>query len=131
MFSCIHFEGDLALRLKKNGWAKEFIETHKNELSLDDSENFYSLALYEFAEGNYENVLKLLSKVAYTETYHKTDMKCLQAAVYFELTDTLLAHLDSFRYFLSNNKVLPHNRKVVLLGFYEVGQKPLCTAGKK
>ncbi len=106
---------DIALKLKKYEWAKEFIEKHKNDLSEENMENtyYYALAVYEFSMKNFEKALEILSKVKYTEVYHKTEMKCFLAAVYYELghDDTLLAHLDSFRHFLTNDKLMSPDRK--------------------
>jgi hypothetical protein len=106
---------DTALKLKEFKWAKEFIEKYKCELTLDSRENiyYYSLALYEFALKNFEKSLELLSKVKYTEIYHKTELRCLVTELYYELDmeDSLLSHIDSFRHFLTNDKLIPAERK--------------------
>lgn len=112
---------DTALKLKKFDWTKEFIEKHKKDLAEENRENsyFYSLALYEFAIKNYEKTLELLSRVKYSDIYHKTEMKCFLGAVYYELNheDTLMAHLDTFRHFLSNDKLIPESRKAIYSNF--------------
>ena len=106
---------DTALKLKEFEWTKEFIEKYKRELTSDSRENtyYYSLALYEFALKNFEKSLELLSKVKYTEIYHKTELRCLITALYYELNaeDSLLSHIDSFRHFLTNDKLIPAERK--------------------
>lgn len=112
---------DIGLKLKKFDWTKKFIEKHKNDLSEESRENsyYYALATYEFAMNNFEKALEILSKVKYSEVYHKTEMKCFIASVYYELGhfDTLMAHLDSFRHFLTNDKLMPEDRKTVYANF--------------
>jgi hypothetical protein len=106
---------DTALKLKEFDWAKEFIEKYKDELPADSREDFYyyCLSLYEFAVKNFEKSLELLSKVKYTEVYQKTELRCLIAELYYELDmdDMLLSHIDSFRHFLVNDKLIPAERK--------------------
>ncbi len=106
---------DTALKLKEFEWAKEFIEKYKDEMPPDSCEDtyYYCLALYEFAMKNFEKSLEFLSKVKYSEIYLKTELRCLSAVLYYELEmdDLLLSHIDSFRHFLVNDKLIPDERK--------------------
>ncbi len=112
---------DTALKLNEYEWAQEFMRQYNCKLPPEDVENThnYSLALYEFAAGNFVNSLEFLSKVKYGEVYQKTELRCLAAQLYYELEmdDSLFAHIDSFRHFLSNDKILPEGRKLYIGNF--------------
>ncbi|RPI16142.1 MAG: hypothetical protein EHM58_12545 [Ignavibacteriae bacterium] len=112
---------DIALKLKEFKWAKDFIENYKDELSPKSRDYvfYYSLALYEFSLNNFESSLELLSKVKYTEVYQKIELRCLMAELYYELDmdDVLLSHIDAFRHFLMNDKLIPSGKKETYSGF--------------
>lgn len=112
---------EIGLKLKEYEWTKDFIETYKNELPIELRENtyLYTLSLYEFSHRNFEKSLDLLSKVKYNEAYHKAELRCLTAELYYELNleESLLSHLDSFRHFLVNDNHLPKERKQYYMNF--------------
>jgi hypothetical protein len=112
---------DTALKLKEYEWTLEFTKNYKNKLPPKDIENTYnySLAHYEFVLGNFNKSLELLSTVKYDEVYQKTDLRCLMAQIYYEmgLEDNLFSHIDSFRHFLMNDRLLPQDRKISLENF--------------
>jgi len=112
---------ETALKLKQLEWTKQFMEKYKSKLPSAELENTYnySLALYEFASGNYTPSLEFLSKVKYDDVYQKTELRCLTALLYYELEmdDSLFAHIDSFRHFFSNDKILPKDRKLYIGNF--------------
>lgn len=115
---------DTALKLKEFDWALEFMEKYKSELALKIKDNiyFYSLALYEFSRKNFESSLELLSKVKYTEIYQKADVRCLTAKLYYELEmdDLLITHIDSFRHFLMNDKLIAQEKKKDYSNFIKI-----------
>ena len=106
---------ETALRLKEFEWAKEFMKDHKSFLppEIRDNTYNYSLAMYEFTAGNYENALKLLSKIRYNDVYHKLKCKSLITMLYYELDypDLLLSHIDTFNHFIINDHLLNNERK--------------------
>jgi len=112
---------DTALRLNEIDWAQKFIEDYKKEMPEVHKENtyLYCKGIIEFYLKNFEKALEIMSKVKYDEIYHKAEMKCLIMAIYYELNieDTLLASLDSFRHFLTNDKYIPDDRKLNYLNF--------------
>ena len=103
------------LKLKEFVWTKEFIEKYKCELPPDWQDNtyYYSLSLYEFVLKNFEKSLDLLSKVRYEDGDHKIVLRCLVTSLYYELNmeDSLLAQIDSFHHFLTNDKLITPERK--------------------
>jgi hypothetical protein len=112
---------DTALKLNEFDWTEKFIEDYKKELADEHKENtyLYCRGIIEFYSGNFEKALEILAKVKYDEIYHKAEMKCMIMAIYYELNieDTLLASLDSFRHFLSNDKIIPEDRKLNYFNF--------------
>ena len=100
----------LALSLKEYKWIKEFILNYKNELPADIRGNvyMYCMALYEFDMKEFEKSLELLSKIK-----------------------SLISSLEAFRHFLSNNKLLPENKKVSYSNFYKFFNKVVSYNIKK
>lgn len=113
----------LALNLKEFIWIKEFMFNYKNELPADSGENvfMYCMALYEFDMKEFESSLEFLSKIKYDELYLKFDSKILQLMIYYEMNSVvpLISSLEAFRQFLSNNKLLPPNKKEAYKNFYK------------
>lgn len=114
---------DTALRLDEIDWAQKFIEEYKKELPVEHIENtyLYCKGLIEFYLHNFEKALEIFAKVKYDEVYHKAEMKCIILAIYYELKldETLFASLDSFRHFLSNDKIIPEDRKLYYLNYHK------------
>lgn len=112
---------DTAIKLEEYDWTFEFINNYKNKLQPKDIENTYnySQALYEFALGNFAKSLEYLSTVKYDEVYQKTELRCLMAQLYYELglDESLFSHIDSFRHFLLNDRLLPEERKIFFVKF--------------
>ena len=112
----------LALSLKEYGWIKDFIRDYKSELPADSMDDFYNycMALYEFDMKNFEGSLEYLSKIKLNELYLKYDSKILQLMIYFETgeEESLISSLEAYRHFLSNNKLLPENKKELYTNFY-------------
>ena len=117
----------LALSLDEYEWVIEFIVTYKNDLP-DESKNniyMYCMALYEFDMKQFEKSLEFLSKIKYDELYLKYDSKILQLMIYYETgaEESLISSLEAYRHFLSNNKLLPENKKELYTNFYKFFNK--------
>lgn len=112
----------LALSLNEYNWAKDFISEYKNELPEDSRFNIYNycMALYEFDMREFDKALELLSRIKFDELYLKYDSKILQLMIYFETgeEESLISSLEAYRHFLSNNKLLPANKKELYTNFY-------------
>jgi hypothetical protein len=112
---------EIGIKTCSNEWTKEFIEKYKGELPDELRENTYNYAsaIYQFSLKNFEESLELLSKVKYNEIYQKTEVRCLMAALYYEMNyeNNLFSHLDSFRHCITNEKHMPENRKKYYCNF--------------
>jgi hypothetical protein len=111
------------LKLKELEWVKKFIDEYQPMLPAAKAHSTvkYCTALYNFYAGNFEKSLESLALVKYEDLYLKLDGKLLQAMLYYELSlfDSLESHLDSFRHFLTNNKLIPAARKTSFVNFYK------------
>jgi len=100
----------LALKIKKMEWIRNFINKYSSELDYNIRNNIvnFASALYEFENNELSKSQDFLSKVKFTDVYQKLDAKILQIMVYYErdFQDSLIASLEAFRHFLSNNKLL-------------------------
>lgn len=117
----------LALNLKENDWVRDFILGYKHELPEETRENVFSycMALYELEMKNFEEALVLLSRIKFDELYLKYDSKVLQLMIYYEMDaqESLISSMEAFRQFLSNNKLLPDNKKELYSNFYNTFNK--------
>lgn len=105
----------LGIRLKEYDWVKEFMEKYRQELEEKFEESVYNhcMAIFEFEMKNYEKSLRHLSMIGFEEVYLRLDSRVLQIQNYFELGDTepMFHALESLRQYLSNEKLIPENRK--------------------
>lgn len=117
------------LKVNEHDWVKNFIHEHKSSLRKEYREGTfgYCLALYEYKMKNYEKSLELLTCIKFDELYLKIDSKTLQMLLFYEMDslDALQSALDAFRHFISNNKLIPENRKPIFLNFYRYTNKLL------
>ena len=125
----------LALSLDEYNWVKDFISKYKNELPEDSRVNIYNycMALYEFDMREFDKALELLSKIKFDELYLKYDSKILQLMIYYETgsEESLLSSLEAYRHFLSNNKLLPENKKEIYTNFHKFFSKLFTLKNKK
>ncbi len=125
----------LALSLNEYKWAKDFILDYKNELPEDSRINIYNycMALYEFDKREFDKALELLSRIKFDELYLKYDSKILQIMIYYEngSEESLISSLEAYRHFLSNNKLLPDNKKELYTNFYRYFSRIFAAKSKK
>lgn len=112
-----------AAELKEFEWANDFIESYKNELHPDIKEAvyFYCKAFLEAEKNNLEKSLDYLSTSKTDDILLKTDLKLLQARIYYELNcyDVLSSAIDSIRHFLKGNKFIPENKRLRFTTFIQ------------
>lgn len=112
-----------ALTLKEYDWVLDFINVYKEQLHQEYSENYYlfCMANYEFSLKNYESALEYNARIIYDELYLKLNSKTLQLQLLYELgmDESFLSALESFRHFISNNKLIPKSRKIFYTNFYK------------
>lgn len=124
----------LGLQLKEYEWTKNFIYEYKHELTAELRENYsnFCLAQYEFQMKNFETSLELNSKLKHDELYLKIYSKILNIQNLYELKyfDTLDSSIESFRHFISNNKLIPTDRKINFTNFFKYLNKIISVQNK-
>ncbi len=126
----------LALRLSELDWAKQFMDSHKDQVdkkpTLKNAYHF-SMASYEFAMKHFGASLEHLSLLEFDDAYMKVDSKILQMLNYYETgsTETLIHSLEAFRHFLKSDKSIPNSRKFNYLNFYRFFRKLISLKSDK
>lgn len=97
-------------------WAQNFIRKYKNKIyPAEQRENRinHSLAMIAFEEKNYEQAIKLISRIKYDVFDFKYFLKIMLIKIYYEQSryDEAYSMIDTFKHFISKNKTLHQFRK--------------------
>lgn len=118
-----HFKNiiKLALRLRRFDWAEQFIRD-KNALLDDDFKAdalHYNLAELFFYTHRYDEALRHLNRVEFTDVYYNLGAKVMLAKIYYETDalDPLESLLHAFRIYLRRNKILSEDVRRAYLNF--------------
>jgi hypothetical protein len=102
-------------------WAYNFIKEYKNRVLPEyrESRHKHALAILAFEQKDFDEALKLISRIKYEAFAFRYYLKSLQLKIYYELNmyEEALSLIDTFRHFLSSTKSLPQFRKDRYLGF--------------
>jgi hypothetical protein len=98
------------IRLRQMDWVKQFIENQKDRLDSEVRDNAYrfNLASYHHALGQYDEVLRLLLQVEYSDLRYSLGAKALLLRTYYELREfeALDSLVGSMRQFLQRNQLM-------------------------
>lgn len=105
----------IGLRLEQFSWAKQFIETYKDNLDLNYKEEtyHYNLAKLNYSTQQYNTALQLLMTTALSDdVYINLDTKLLLSKVYYELADydALESLITNFQTFIRRKQVISYQR---------------------
>lgn len=107
----------VALRIGEYVWTEDFIKKHIKLLPPDLRENTYSFNLSQlyFYQKKYNQVVKILQEVDYTDYYTNLSAKTTLIMTYYEVNeiDPLFSLLESFRVYLNRNNEIPLARKTL------------------
>jgi hypothetical protein len=105
----------LALRLKKFGWTKRFIDEYSEELSPKRRKNLrkYALARYFFATGKFEDAVREADGIDLDDLIFKLDIRNLVLMSYIEMRDHVetAEALDSYLHFVSSDRAFSKNQR--------------------
>jgi len=105
----------LGCDLEESEWTEHFIHQQKQYLPKAERENTftYNLAAYHHSQKEYDQALRLLQKVEFTEVYNNLLTRILILKIYFGTKDwqALEYHLETFRIYLIRNKNLGEGRR--------------------
>lgn len=98
----------VGLRMKAFDWVTEFLETYKDKLPPESSENAYNynLSVLYYEKGQYRDAMKLLQQVDFSDVYYHLGAKSILLKVFFEMQDddSLKYHILAFKAFLKRNR---------------------------
>ncbi len=103
------------LRLDERQWVRDFLDEYKSMLPDEAIQNAYTynLATYHYHKKDYDAVLKLLTKIEYTDIRYNLDAKSLLLRTYYDLEEEepLLALTESFKQYLKRHRQLSDFQK--------------------
>lgn len=98
------------IRLRQMDWARSFIEQQKERLDPEVRDNAYrfNLASFYHAAGQYDEVLRLLLQVEYSDLRYALGAKALLLRTYYELREfeALDSLVGSMRQYLQRNQLM-------------------------
>ena len=105
----------MALRLKENELAENFIKSYKEYLLPEYKKNafFIGYAMLYNVNENYVKALKMLAKVESKDFYQATFVYNLQLRLYYELdlTEPAINLIDTYKKFFPKHELIPINLK--------------------
>jgi len=116
----------ISSKLKKFEWTNQFIQAYQFQIAEPYQEETKQLAIstLKFNQGKYEEVIKILTPLRFTNLLYQMNVKTLLLRAYyrlFEQNDTyypiLIAQCNSFIKLLQRNQTLQENRKQMKLLF--------------
>jgi hypothetical protein len=125
----------VALHLKEIKWAEKFIKTYSINLPIEEKNNAYNynLAKVFFIQQKYNESLKLLQQVAYTDLFYQLDIKVMQAKTLYELNEleTLNDLMVSLKKLIVRKRKLSTHYQTIYRKFIFYLQKLLKIDSKK
>ena len=119
----------VALQQKEINWAEKFIKSHIQFLPKEEKLNAYNynLAKVFFIQTKYNESLKLLLQVAYTDLFYQLDVKVIQAKTLYELQawETLDNLILSFKKLVMSKRKLSKHYQISYKKFLSYLQKLL------
>lgn len=113
----------IALKLGEYEWTRNFIEKNKKHLPLEfrSSAIAYNLANLHFHQGQYDQALKALTQVEFTDIFYALDTRRMTLMIYFERGDyeALNALISSFRIFLRRNRIVSEKNRAAYKNFVD------------
>jgi len=139
-----HNIANTAFELKKYSWAKDFLNEYKSKLEPEYRDNLFNLELawLNYYTKQYDNALKNLSKIELTDYNFYLDSRRILTKIYYETGEIkgMFPLLDSFRHYLTRNKLLSKELKKSFLNYIvilnklfrvKIGEKDNLTEIKK
>lgn len=124
----------IGIELKEFKWVADFIKKYSKELpeEIHDDEVNLSYAKLFFAEGNFEQSLRHLSKVRGLNYLHYADASVLKMCCYYELNklEDSFYEIDKLRHYIRNQKGMSPIHKTPNVNFLKIYQKLVNSKSK-
>ena len=109
------------LIFKEFEWTEKFMNTYREKLTPDKMENafLYCSSVLSYRKKNYGEALRTLIKVSVNDFYYHLRVKNHLLKIYYEqgYLESALSVIDSFRHFLSTNKLIPDYIRIRFVNF--------------
>lgn len=109
------------IRLHEMAWVRDFIEAYRDRLPEAARDNAYrfNLASYFYASCQYDEVLRLLTQVEYSDLRYNLGAKALLLRTYYDLEEyeALFSLTESFKQYLHRNQLMADVRRE---GYYNL-----------
>lgn len=110
-----------ALRLKDFDWARQFLDQYRERVPASHRENVYQfcLASFHYETGDYEQVLRLLREVSFTDDFYQISARLLMLRTLFERGDweALPYSVDALVQYLKRNRTVSRTVRNHYLAF--------------
>jgi hypothetical protein len=117
----------LGLEAGESKWVEDFIERKINELNLEIRENLknFSYSLINLHKRNYDKALEYSVVIQTNDIGIKHQIKSLMLKIYFEKNDMegFYSHIDSYRHFISNDKLISDDNKKMFSNYINYSKK--------
>jgi hypothetical protein len=116
----------VGLQLQEFAWVESFIHDYRDKLPEEFRENAfaYNLADLLYHRGEYEQALKNLLKVEFTDVFYSLGTRKMMLMIYFEQgsTEAMLSLISSFRLFLKRNQLISESNRQAYSNFVSLVQ---------
>ena len=111
----------VGLRVGEFEWVERFLEGYRPKLPLDFRENAwaYNMADLHYHQGRYEEALRGLMRVEFTDVFYSLDTRKMMLMIYLEqgAEEPLISLVSSFKLYLRRNKLVAENTREAYLNF--------------
>ena len=117
----------VGLKLKEFDWVESFINKYKSNITNEFRETSFAfnLANLYYYQKEYSKALKCLSRVDFTDVIYSLDTKVMMLKIYYEQDEStsILLLIDSFRKYISRNKLIAENLCIAYKNFLNYANK--------
>ncbi len=114
----------LSFGLKEYDWIEKFIHHEKDKLPRNARADayHYNMAYLHFEKNEYDQAVRHLTQVEFSDVYYLLDSKILRMKIYYEEEEieALLSLIKSFQVLLRRNKLVANEIKEAYLNFSRV-----------
>lgn len=117
----------VGLRLGEFQWTREFISSHESRIAdhFRESAMAYNTANLYFHEGQFDQAVRTLMQVEFSDVFYALDTRRMLMMIYFERedTDALLSLVASFRAYLNRNHLISEQNKKAYKSFVDLAAR--------
>ncbi|MCB9231445.1 MAG: hypothetical protein H6581_07275 [Bacteroidia bacterium] len=117
----------LALRLGELDWTADFIPAQIEHLEPEFRETSlaYNMANLNYHRGQFDQALRLLNQVEFSDIFYSLDTRRMMVKIYFERGDTeaLLSLIAAFKIYLKRNKLVSEANRRAYLNFVDLAAR--------